>query len=80
MNRLSVKSSNIRSVGYDPATSTLEVEFSSGGVYRYPQVPAEIHAAMIKAESVGKFFHACVRDKFPAFKVDPMTATGASHD
>lgn len=56
MNRTPVKSSNIKSVGHDPATKTLEVEFNSGGVWRYADVPAEKHQALIGADSIGKHF------------------------
>ena len=38
MDRQSVSSSNIVSVGYDPTSETLEVEFQSGGVYQYYNV------------------------------------------
>ncbi len=33
MNRVSVSSSNLKSVGYDESASILEIEFSQGGVY-----------------------------------------------
>jgi len=67
MNRTPVKSSQLISVGHDPATNTLEIEFPSrkqaphggalpGPVYRYSGVSAEQHAALMKAESVGSHF------------------------
>jgi KTSC domain len=52
-----VKSSAIASIGHDPVTNTLRVEFSSGHSYDYPDVSAEEHAALMKAESTGKHFH-----------------------
>lgn len=69
MNRTPVKSSNIRSVGYDAASETLEVEFTSGSVYAYSGVPTDTWAAM-QAEgadpkgSVGKFFTKEIRGSF----------------
>lgn len=36
MNRVPVSSSNLRAVGYDPNTRTLEVEFLNGGLYSIP--------------------------------------------
>ena len=39
MDRIQVRSSNIRSIGYDQKTQTLEVEFLKGGVYQYFDVP-----------------------------------------
>jgi hypothetical protein len=71
--RTAVKSSNINAVGYDADTMTLEVEFTGGGVYRYADVPAETHAALVKAESVGRHFAAHIRNAFKAHKVPPPT-------
>jgi hypothetical protein len=39
MERHSVTSSNVKSIGYDASSSTLEVEFNSGGIYQYYSVP-----------------------------------------
>ena len=43
MDRNQVASSNIRSIGYDMQTQTLEVEFLSGWVYQYYGVPEFLH-------------------------------------
>ena len=40
--RLSVKSRILRSVGYDDSKKILEIEFSSGYVYQYSGVPPKI--------------------------------------
>lgn len=57
MNRTPVRSSNISSVGYDPASRTLEVEFNSGGVYQYSGVPETIYQGFTRAASKGSYFH-----------------------
>jgi len=62
MNRERVVSSNIISIGYDPLARTLEVEFGDdpthpGRVYRYFEVPSEIHRDLMAAASHGKFLH-----------------------
>ena len=69
MNRTPVQSSNIRSVGYDSGSQTMQVEFSSGGVYDYSGVPADVHAKMISAKSIGGAFASEVRGKFEHKKV-----------
>ena len=69
MLRQVVDSSNLRSVGYDRATATLEVEFKNGGIYRYGDVPAETWNQLRHAESIGKFFQDHVRDHFPTTRV-----------
>lgn len=60
--RKPVRSSNVKSVGHDPKTNTLHVEFHGGQVHAYQGVPAEQHKAMINAPSVGKYFHQHIRD------------------
>ena len=61
MNRVPVSSSNLSSVGYDPATATLEIEFLNGGVYQYFNVPAFIHAGLMSAGSHGSYFDAHIK-------------------
>lgn len=57
MNRAPVTSSTIASVGYDQASSTLEVEFINGRVYQYFDVPSVVHNALVSADSVGTYFN-----------------------
>lgn len=65
MERKPVKSSNIRSVGYDPAAKRMEIEFTNGGIYHYDGVTQEAHDDLVNAESVGRHFGAHVRGKYP---------------
>lgn len=65
-----VKSSNIRAVGYDPATRTLAVEFPNS-VYHYADVPPNVHDELRAAESVGRYFASNVKGKFEHSKVVP---------
>jgi hypothetical protein len=69
MEMKSVKSSNIQSVGYDPATKTLRVEFSSGSTYEYPGVSAETHAGLMKADSCGAYFAKHIRKSYTGKKL-----------
>jgi hypothetical protein len=62
--RVHVKSSNIASVGYDAETRVLEVEFHGGRVYRFYDVPAESHAKLMAAESIGGEFARSIRNVF----------------
>jgi len=62
MKRERVDSEALRSVGYDPGTRVLELEFSSGVVYRYFDVPMELHASLMTADSHGEFFIERIRD------------------
>jgi hypothetical protein len=68
--RTPVKSSNLKSVGYDEKTSTLEVEFATGTVFQYADVPKKVFGAMMTADSVGSFFANNVRQAYPGMKVE----------
>lgn len=61
MKRQSVSSSNLASVGYDSASSTLEIEFHNGGVYQYLNVPATIYNGLMNASSHGQYFDVYVK-------------------
>ncbi|MBI5841248.1 MAG: KTSC domain-containing protein [Chloroflexi bacterium] len=64
MFRRPVQSSDLRSVGYDPVNSVLEIEFNSGGVYQYFNVPASVYQALMSAASHGTYFHANIKDRY----------------
>ena len=70
MKHVPVKSSQVKSVGYHPEYKTLAVTFHGGAIYQYHDVPADIHARMMKAESIGKFLHAEIKGKFKHTKVE----------
>jgi len=62
MQRTSVRSSTIRSIGYDASHQLLEVEFLSGSIYQYQGVPPSIHSAFMTAPSHGSYFTEHVRN------------------
>ena len=69
MEREPVSSSNIASIGYDPDSETLEVEFNTSGIYQYFNVPSFMHERLIMADSVGKFFNAEIKEAYPCSKM-----------
>jgi KTSC domain len=56
VDRIQVSSSNLASVGYDPAALVLEVEFNNGSVYQYAGVPESVYSRLMAAGSKGTFF------------------------
>lgn len=54
ISRTPVESSNIATIGYEPLTLKLAVEFKSGQVYYYDNVTSEEFDALMGAESVGR--------------------------
>ena len=71
MERVPVESSSLRSVGYDEATETLEVEFLTGRVYRYENVPAQAHDWLMRSRGKGGYFNRMIRDRYAMHDVTP---------
>ena len=70
--RTRVDSSAIASIGYDEFRQILELEYIDGDVYRYFEVPAALHRALLDAPSIGQFVNAQVRDAFGHEKVHAL--------
>lgn len=56
MERIAVDSSQIAAVGHDPLADVMEIQFRTGGVYRYAGVSLALFQGFLSAESHGKFF------------------------
>ena len=69
MKREYVSSSNIASIGYDSETLTLEVEFISGGVYQYYDVPEREYEGLKGAPSHGKYLNSNIKGSYSYAKV-----------
>lgn len=69
MKRQPVISSDIHSIGYEPGSHILEIEFRSGGVYEYFDVPQSVYDSLMSASSHGSFFHRNIRDKYRYTKI-----------
>jgi len=70
MNRDSVDSSMIASIGYDQSSGTVEVEFrSSGQVWQYYDVPEITYNEFRAAGSLGKAFNAMLKTHFREARV-----------
>lgn len=71
MNRDPVASRLIRSVGFDPVGSILEVELApEGRVYRYFDVPFSAYEELLTAESKGQYFNEQIRDLYAFEEVE----------
>ncbi len=62
--RTPVNSSHLQSVGYEPETKMMEIEFNDRGVYRFFGVPSEIYKSLLSAPSKGTYFSAHIRTAF----------------
>ena len=62
--RSSVKSRILRSVGYHDSTKVLEIEFQTGLVYQYAGVPPKVFTDLMHSDEIGKYFSEKVRTQF----------------
>ena len=69
MDRTQVVSTNIRAIGYDSASQTLELEFQDGSVYQYYGVPEFLHEQFMQASSKGQFLNQYIRNAYPYSRV-----------
>jgi len=60
-----VESSNIRAIDYEDITNTLTIYFHSGYVYKFFGVPQNVVDALVKAPSIGQYFHKYIKDSYP---------------
>ena len=66
MNRQPVVSVAISSIGYDPDTRHLEIEMRDGHFVAFAEVPAELHRALMLAESRIAFVHERIEGRYPS--------------
>lgn len=69
MNRSPVSSSNILSIGYNSQLAILEVEFTSGDVYQYFNVPEHLHHGLMNASSKGQFLNDYIKYSYRYQKI-----------
>lgn len=74
MKRKPLTSSLLNSVAYDASHALLEVEFRDGSVYRYENVPPDVHEDLLRAESHGKFFIRYIRNEYPYERIEDENA------
>lgn len=68
MKRKEVKSSNIKSIGYDKENNVLEIEFKTGMIYHYHEVPETAYNELINAKSHGIVFNGVIKGKYKFLK------------
>ena len=69
MERKRISASNIRSVGYDPGSRVLEIEFTSGTILQFTGVSPEVHRQFMNAPSPGSFYQDKIDEHYPSKRV-----------
>lgn len=65
MKPMVVHSTTLIAVAYDADRELLQLEFCDGAVYQYLGVSAEVHEALLRAPSKGRYFNHTIRGRFP---------------
>ncbi|ENK0806561.1 KTSC domain-containing protein [Vibrio fluvialis] len=68
MERNTVNSSNLVSVGYDEDSHTLEIEFKKS-IYQYFNVPVHIYEELMASDSKGIYHHQYIKNNYPYERV-----------
>ena len=69
MERTRVESSAIASVGYQPGRGLLEVEFTSGAIYHYYDIPRTVYQQLLHADSKGRYLNTRIKPAYRYSKV-----------
>jgi hypothetical protein len=79
MDAVAVDSSVLSLVTFSPEHRLLELEFRSGAVYQYFDVPPQTYSALLAADSKGEYFNAHIRNRFHCMQIRaPSTNTWAA--
>jgi hypothetical protein len=63
-------------MGYQRRSRILEIEFQSGVVYQYIDVPVRVYEEFCKAESKGNYFNCEIRDAYEFVRMQGGRAAG----
>jgi len=69
MLRTELNSTSLKGAAYCFAEAVLELEFRSGGIYRFDGVPEATYRELLRAESKGVYFNSHIRNRFPHAKL-----------
>ncbi len=62
---IGVTSSAIRKIGYDSSSNRMYIDFEdSDPYYTFCRVPEDVFNSFINANSVGRFYHDNIKDKY----------------
>ena len=66
MERKRLGATQIRSVGYDQTTQTLEVELPGGAILQYARVSPEVYRRLMAAPSPGSYYRDNIEESYSA--------------
>ncbi|HVS26333.1 MAG TPA: KTSC domain-containing protein [Burkholderiales bacterium] len=69
MERKSVNSGSIRSVGYEAREQFLKIEFTHGGIYQYSRVSWEIYRRLMVAPAMASYFKDVIEEGYSVKRI-----------
>lgn len=69
MEKTFTDSRSVKRINYSEETKILEVEFTTGTVYHYFDVPKDVMMEALKAESIGSFMNAHIKGTYEYKKI-----------
>jgi KTSC domain len=75
MERSPLTSSSVASAGYDDATLVLEIEFTSGRIYQFEDVPRGVFDWLLRTPNKGSYVARMINNKFRYRDVTPRADT-----
>jgi hypothetical protein len=78
MERSPLASSSVASVGYDDATQMLEIEFRSGRIYQFVEVPRGVFDWLLRTPNKGSYVARMINGRYRYSDVTPDTQSAAS--
>jgi hypothetical protein len=70
MPRVELQSTSLNAATFQEQSAWLELEFRSGAIYRYRDVPARVFRELLGADSKGRYFNQHIRNRFCYAKID----------
>ncbi len=77
MQRATLTSDTLMSVGYEAATSTLELEISPGEIVQFYNVPLSVYITLMKSPSKGDYYQYNIKAMYES---KPVTEETISDD
>lgn len=69
MTRTKVTADTLRSIGYDPDSELLELEFNSGDIYDYQKVKPYVYLGLMNSNTKDAYFNEYIRDYYEVEKI-----------
>lgn len=71
MNRIPLDSTNLKEVGYDPETKTLEIQFRNDRIYQYYDVPQVIFNGLMAIPDKGFYLRKVIGNAYDYKEIKP---------